>query len=35
MTQKEQINRLDAYLKDLQEEAKAVQEQIDQLKQKK
>jgi hypothetical protein len=35
LTQKEQISRLDAYLKDLQEEAKAVQEQIDQLKQKK
>jgi uncharacterized membrane protein len=35
MTQKEQIDRLDAYLKDLQEETKAVQEQIDQLKQKK
>jgi hypothetical protein len=35
MTQKQQIARLEEYLKDLQEEAKAVEEHIDELKPKK
>jgi hypothetical protein len=35
MTQKQQLNRLAEYLKELQEEAKAVEEQMDQLKKKK
>ncbi|MEJ2643299.1 MAG: hypothetical protein P8010_27505 [Desulfosarcinaceae bacterium] len=35
MTQKQQITRLGEYLKELQEEARAVEEQMDQLKKKK